>query len=507
MTSQSSLAVDDRTVYNSEFEFEKKNHLHSDDGSQEQEYVEKLDWDSPADVENPKNWSYFKKWRITLVVAFMCLVVTFGSSIFVSGAIHIALEFHVSETVALLGLSVYLVGLSMGPALAAPISETIGRNPVYRLSMPISMLFTVGVGKAHNIGTVLVCRFFCGMFASPVLAVAGGTIQDLWDVDMLGMAMSGFCLAPFAGPVLGPVIGGFLLEHKSWRWTMWVLLMFSGVALALITTIPETYKPVLLKKRAIKRGLPLPPKLPPLEGLKLIFTVTLLRPFQMLLFEPIVLALSVYMAFVFAVLFGFFEAFPFVFMTVYGFNSGETGLTFIGIGVGLFLGMLVYLMLDRVKYAPESRLPNPPPPESRLLPGKIGAVALPIGLFWLAWTSRHSVHWIVPVLAGVPFGMALLLLFFTVILYFGLCYPAMATASALAANNMLRYLVAAGFPLFTIQMYEKMGIDWATTFYAFVGLVLLPLPWVFHKFGPRLRQRSRYNVKQELDELEVINSI
>ncbi|KAK9345554.1 major facilitator superfamily domain-containing protein [Lipomyces starkeyi] len=446
------------------------------------------DWDGPDDPENPKNWPLWRRWYITFVVAWMCLVVTFGSSIFVSGTDYIAFEFGTTRTVALIGLSLYLIGLACGPTIAAPISETVGRRPVYFTSIPISMLFSAGVGNAHNFGTVLVCRFFAGFFASPVLAVAGGTIQDLWNPDMVGAAMCGFCLAPFAGPVLGPIIGGFLIEKRSWNWTIDI-------------------QTIILKRRAKKRGLALPPKLPTGEALKLVFMVTLQRPFAMLVFEPIVLALSLYMSFVFAVLFGFFEAFPFVFTTVYDFNSGDTGLTFLGIGVGLLIGAAIYLFLDRTKYVPAMRLPVPLPPESRLLPAKIGAVALPIGLFWLAWTSRKSVHWIVPVLSGVPFGMALILLFFTVATYFTLCYPAMATASALAANNMLRYLMAAGFPLFTIQMYEKMGIDWATSFYGFVALAMLPVPWALGRYGARLRAGSRYGLQEEMTELKIVQSI
>ncbi|KAK7204269.1 major facilitator superfamily domain-containing protein [Myxozyma melibiosi] len=452
-----------------------------------------LEWDSPDDPDNPQNWSAARRWYYTFVVAWMCLVVTFGSSIYVAGATRMVLELGVSRVVAFLGLSLYLVGLAFGPAIAAPISETQGRSVVYYISIPLSMLFTTGVGKAQNIGTVLVCRFFAGLFASPVLAVAGGTIQDMWPMHMVGLAMAGFCLAPFAGPVLGPIIGGFLEEKKSWRWTMWVLLMFSGAVLPLIASLKETYKPVILKRRAKKRGLTLPPSMPPGQALKLLFSVTLLKPFVLLFTEPIVFVLSVYMAFVFAVLFGFFEAFPYVFKVVYEFTPGQQGLAFLGIGVGLLGGTIFYIYMDRKHYAPAMRQPVFPAAESRLLPAKVGAVALPIGLFWLAWTSKKSVHWIVPILSGVPFGFALILLFFTVITYFSMCYPAIVTASAIAANNMARYLMAAAFPLFTIQMYNKMGIDWATSFYAFFALALMPVPWVLERYGARLRAASRSN--------------
>ncbi|KAK9456500.1 major facilitator superfamily domain-containing protein [Dipodascopsis uninucleata] len=452
----------------------------------------KLDWNNSSNMHNPRNWPSWKRWFTTLVVAWMSLVVTFGSSIYVSGTITMAIEFGVGRTVALLGLSLYLLGLAFGPVIAAPLSETVGRLGIYRYSLVLSLLFTLGVARAHNIGTVLVCRFFAGLFASPVLAVAGGSIQDVWRMEELSLAMATFCLAPFAGPVLGPIIGGFLIERKSWRWTMYVLMMFCGAILPLIWCLEETYKPVIIKKLAKKHGYPLPPKPEPKAALTLLFTVVLKRPFEMLFVEPIVQLLSLYMAFVFAVLFGFFEAFPFVFTTVYEFSYGDQGLTFIGIGVGLLIGTLTYIIMDARIFKPEFLKPNPPAPESRLITLKIGSILLPIGLFWLAWTSRKSVHWIVPVISGVPFGMALLLLFFTVMNYFAMCYPPMSLASAIAANNLLRYLMASAFPLFTIQMYEKLHIDWATSLYGFVCVALMPVPWFLDRYGAHLRSKSRF---------------
>ena len=71
----------------------------------------------------------------------------------------------------------------------------------------------------------------------------------------------------------------------------------------------------------------------------------------------------------------------------------------------------------------------------------------------------------------------------------------MYSASAVAANGLLRYAFGAGFPLFTIQMYEKLGIAWATSLLAFIGLALLPIPFVLYKFGPSLRARSRMTVE------------
>ena len=89
-------------------------------------------------------------------------------------------EFHVSQTAALVGLSLYTVGLAFGPMLAAPLSETHGRLIVYRISLPLFMLFTLGSGFAKSFATLLVCRFLAGTTGSPILAVGAGTNADLF---------------------------------------------------------------------------------------------------------------------------------------------------------------------------------------------------------------------------------------------------------------------------------------------------------------------------------------
>lgn len=492
--------------------------LDSDDGLD----ARLLDWDSPDDKDNPQNWSLAKKWLITMVTASICLEVTFGSSLYVCGVPDLVVKMGISEELAISGLTFYLLGLAFGPVLGAPMSEMFGRRIVYITSLPISMLFTMGVGLSSHIRSVLVLRFFAGFLSSPAMAIAGGTIADMWNFEMIGVALSGFCLAPFMGPVLGPVIGGFVAEAKGWKWTMWVNLMFAGVILVPVLLTPETYKPVILKKRAKKRGIKLAKiQQSPLELIKLFASVTLMTPLKMLFVEPIVMVFAVYVAFVFAVLFGFFEAYPVIFRGVYFMRLGPSGLTFLGIMIGFILGTAIYLSLDRYvwfKKNPDGTRGNRDSqgkliidaPETRLITAKIGAVCLPISLFWLGWSSKKSVHWICPVIAGVPFGMGLLLIFFCVITYTSMAYPPMSLASALAANNLLRYVLASVFPLFTVQMYHRLGIDWASSLFAFIALAMVPVPWVFDKWGAQLRQRSQYGyaamIKKQQEENVVVNA-
>lgn len=72
-------------------------------------------------------------------------------------------------------------------------------------------------------------------------------------------------------------------------------------------------------------------------------------------------------------------------------------------------------------------------------------------------------------------------------------YLALNAASAIAANGFLRYTLGAVFPLFTLQMYKRLGIDWATSLLAFITVLLMPIPWVLFKYGKAIRARSQYD--------------
>ncbi|KAL9109684.1 MAG: hypothetical protein Q9227_005722 [Pyrenula ochraceoflavens] len=179
----------------------------------------------------------------------------------------------------------------------------------------------MAAGLAQNFGTLLVCRFLAGTFASPALAVGAGTNSDVWSSYDRALASAILMLVPFFGPAIGPVVGGFSAEWKGWRWTQWTILMIMGAAYLFSLAQKETYKKIILKKRAERLNIPSPPQNLPtgLAKIKLFLLFTIGRPVVMLLTEPIVALLSLYTAFNFSVLFAFFAAFPMVFKNVYSF--------------------------------------------------------------------------------------------------------------------------------------------------------------------------------------------
>lgn len=471
-----------------------------------------LDWTGPDDPENAENWSTAKKAYHIAYIGVMCFVITFGSSVYTPAIPDVAHYFDVGPTTAILPLTTYVIGLASGPVISAPISETFGRRVVYLTLFPISLLFVLGSALAKSFATLVICRFLAGVIGSAGLAVGAGTTSDLYPPLNRAPVSAVFLLAPFAGPALGPLAGGYLTEAKGWRWTQYIILMIGAVVIVMGFFQKETYKKIILQTRAKRLNLPPPPNpmasMTASQKLKFILTITVTRPINMLLTEPIVAFLAVYTAFNFGVLFIFFNAFPIVFespfpeIQIYHFTTGDTGLVFIGIGVGIMLAGLTFIILDRVNYQPKARLQithhgkDPRslllPPEKRVLPAIIGSICLPISLFWFAWTARASVHWIVPTIGTVFFGAGNILVFFTAVMYSIDCFGPMSGASAMAANGILRYLAGALFPLFSRQMYRAMGVAWATSLLGFVTVALMPLPWILLKYGPWLRSKSKY---------------
>lgn len=205
-------------------------------------------------------------------------------------------------------------------------------------------------------------------------------------------------------------------------------------------------------------------------------------------------AITLYVAFVYGVLYLFFDAYPVVFVEHHGLNPVLTGCTFLPFLVGCVLGTVFYaffenkIYLKRLNASPTDSLP----PEFRIRSTIYGAPILVISLFWFAWTCLLSGSRIwSPIVAGGFFGLAIFFIMFSLFTYLADTYKGM-TASAIAANTMVRSAFGVGFPLFSTQMYHKLGPPIATTVLACIAVVMLPIPFVLYKFGPYLRSKSRY---------------
>ncbi|KAI1393216.1 polyamine transporter 1 [Hypoxylon trugodes] len=453
----------------------------------------------PDDPKNPMKFPTWKKWGITLLQALAVLAVTFVSTAYSGGISDVIREFKISEEVAILGISLFVIGFAVGPIIWAPMSEMYGRQIMFFFTYMALTAFNAGSAGAPNIQTLIILRFFAGTIGSSPLTNAGGVIADMFPATQRGIATAMFASAPFLGPAIGPIAGGFLGDAGGWRWVEGLMACFTGLLWILCTfLVPETYSPVLLRRRAEKlsqiTNKVFESKLDVGKPKKTVgqeFKIALSRPWIMLFREPIVLLLSLYMAIVYGTLYMMFAAFPIVFQQGRGWSPGIGGLAFLGIAVGMMFSV-GYSVIDNRRYARIfAANGGKAPPEARLPPAIIGSVLLPVGLFWFAWTNSPSIHWIVCIIGSAVFASGIVLVFLSSMNYLMDSYVIYA-ASALAANSVLRSIFGAAFPLFTTAMYNNLGIHWASSIPAFLAILCLPFPVLFYRYGETIRMRCKF---------------
>ncbi|KAH9476477.1 Efflux pump atB [Psilocybe cubensis] len=453
------------------------------------------------DAEKPQHLPNPRKWVAVIVISSAASCVTCASSMAGFAEKGVSRDFNVSQEVAILSISLFIVGLGIGPLLFGPLSEVYGRNAVYRVSYALFFIFTFPVAFAPHVGkslsVFLIFRFMSGFCGSAFLSVAGGSVSDLFDDHTVASPMAVYTISPFIGPVLGPLLSGFINQNLQWRWTYYILLIWSGLELvALILLVPETYVPLIVKRKAIRlRSEGESRYWAPLErqetNLSRAIMISCYRPFQLLLFDQMALLLDLWNAVILGILYLSFQAFPFIFGDVHGFNTQETGMSFLGIGLGMIIGLSTQPFWNRLYKLEAERNEGRLPPEARLIMGKFGGILVPIGLFWLAFTTYKAVHWIVPIIASVPFGTGIYFVFTSTFSYMVTAYRPIA-ASAMAANSAMRSSFAAVFPLFAGAMYHRLGTVGATALLAGLMALMTPLPFVFYRIGADLRRKSRF---------------
>lgn len=461
---------------------------------------------APDDIENPKNWSRPRRWYITVVCVLLVVNATFASSSPSANLKGISKSFDVSSEVAGLVITLFLLGYCAGPLVWAPLSEFYGRRYVFYLTFTCYLTFTFLCAFAPTFAALLIGRFLTGTFASSALSNAPGVLADVWDFIDRGNAMSVFSMMTFVGPALGPVVAGFLELKKDWRWNFYVLLWFGGITELLMFTIPETLPSIVLYNKARRlRTL----KISGYENLRApveatdrtlagIFKVALLRPW-IILVDPISFLVAIYLSVVYTLLYMLFTIYPIVFQEKRGWNAGVGELPLIGTVIGACLGGMVIFAQstrDRKRIAAGHKIS----PEERLPVAMLGGVLFPITMFWFAWTAQYdSIHWAVPTIAGVFLASSILLIFVAYLNYLTDSYL-MFAASALAANTVCRSACGASAPLFTQYMFNALGVGGGGSLIGGFACLLAPIPFVFWKYGERIRVKSRFAPTEEREE-------
>ncbi|CUS10402.1 unnamed protein product [Tuber aestivum] len=457
-------------------------------------------WDGPQDPKNPLNWSLPRKTGILFLISMQYLMVVFYVTSYLSGTRGMMEEFDIPQKTSVsLGLTMYQIGVALGPLLLAPMSELFGRRPIYQISMGLFCIFLLPACFAKNLETILASRFFAAFVGSVTFSNSLGSLGDLFSGKGKALAFNIFMIAPLEGPVIGPLLGGFIYEQLGWKYLNYLTLIFSTALVIVGYFVPETYTPVLMRRKAAmlrktkkdenymsrycyKVG----------EGDMLtLVKLNMKRPLLMLFTEPICVFWALYIGVQYGILYLNFTAYPIVFQEIRGWAPGIAGLSFLGLGLGIIIALCMEPLNNKLvslhKPDPETSLPTP---ESRILIVCLAGILSPVSLFMFAWTcSPTSIHPIWSILSGVPFGISNTLIFIHGNAYLMSSYDLFA-ASCLAGCAVFRNVLCGVLPLVGPKLFQDLGANMAMTVVGILAATLAPIPWGFYKWGKFIRERS-----------------
>jgi multidrug resistance protein len=485
---------------------------------------------------SPFDWS---KRRKDFTVGLSCIatmITAYTAGSYAPPSAQMAAEWNVSEVAILVGITTFCAGFAIAPMVLAPFSEINGRYPVFVASGILFFICQICCAVTRSYAGMLVARFFVGCGSSVFSTMVGGVIADLYHAENRNTPMALFSGWVLIGTGLGPLVSGFIAQNTNWRWVFWVQVITCGIVVAtVILFFGEPRGSVLLsrKARCLNKWYEEREQLgyfgfemdvgeageektqtqrirwkvksdEERESLSKMISISVYRPFHLLVTEPVVFFFSLWVAFSWAVLYLTFGSIPLVFSRSYGFTVQQAGAVFAAMIVGACLSTVLsiyqdsllanFLQYSKKNPANQSRLIRNldlSSPEGRLYFACIESALLPIGLFWFGWTQFSSIPWIVPTLAIGCATMGIYSIYLATFNYLADTYHRYAS-SALAAQSFCRNVLGGIFPLVTTAMFNHLTFQGASSLLGGIGALLTIVPWVLVFYGPRIRARSKF---------------
>ncbi|KAF8166561.1 MFS polyamine transporter [Mycena galopus ATCC 62051] len=450
-----------------------------------------------GDTRNPACFPRSKKWAITSLACFSTLIASSAASAYNMGFASMTTDLNCTDFQATVGFIVFTLGFGLVPLVSSSFSEEFGRQPLYIGSAIGFTCMYLVIALAKNIQTVIIARFLQGGFGSTWATMVGGTIADIWMPRERGLPMAIFSLAALGGSGLGPLAAGWIEMNNrlQWRWIQWIQMIICGVySLAVPLVMRETRSSILLTRLAKKLrketgNLRYRARIEDQRAsLTSLIFISCTRPIHLLITEPVVSAFSLWIGFLWGVMFSMIESIPGLFRDLHNFNVGQEGTVFVAMALGTAIGFVSNFYQEYLYHKHFERRG----PEARLILACGAAIMLPISMFIYAWCSFSHVPWISLAIAITVYIWATFIVYLSVFSYLADCYGPFAS-SALAGQSLCRNMMATIFPLFTKQMFAALGYNWANTIFALVATIMVPIPFVLFFYGPAIRSRSTFS--------------
>ncbi|VEU23575.1 DEKNAAC104535 [Brettanomyces naardenensis] len=410
--------------------------------------------------------------------------------------------YHLSRECALLGTALYILGIAFGPMMFAPMSEMYGRKVGVFIPFFISSLFTFATSISYNVAGIMVTRFFAGFFSGAPIVSAGGVLADIWSPGARGAAFGLYACFVSTGPSFGPVLSSLLISSssssESWRIPQWFIGLVDLFMIALcLSTLEETYEPVILSWRARDRRLDSKQwNIHSLHDtwkfdLRETVSVHLIRPFAMLA-TPIVFLMALYASYVYGLFYLIITNVPEAFFLTKGWEGTQGTLPLISLFLGVVTGSIFNMLWARRYAQIIDRSSDKTIPEQRLPIMMMAGWLMPVGIFIFGWTCNAKIHWIAPCIGIAFIGAGFITIFQGSINYLVDSFTKY-SASAIAANTFLRSVFAASFPLFAKQLFVNLQVSWGSSLIGFIALGMIPIPFFFFKYGRKIRAKNPYS--------------
>ncbi|KAH9868481.1 hypothetical protein J1614_007553 [Plenodomus biglobosus] len=468
---------------------------------------------------NPFDWSNKRKQFTIFVSCIITALTAFSAGAYSPGVGQMSEEWGVSNVAALVGITTFTTGFAIAPMVLAPFSEINGRRPMFIASGILFVISQLCSGLTRSYAGMLVVRFLVGVGGSTFSTMVGGVVSDIYHAEDRNTPMALFSGGALFGTGWGPLVCGFIAQNTTWRWIFYMQAISCGTMVALICVVfKETRGSVLLSRKAKelnrwyeareaagyygfnitdsgKHGTSYSERIRwkvksdgDRASLAKMITISLYRPFHLLLTEPVVFWFSLWVAFSWAVLYLTLAAIPLVFQNNHGFSLQQANAVFSSVCIATILATM--LSIYQEKFARKhGKLASTP--EGRLCFACVESALMPIGLFMFGWTSFSNIHWIVPTLSIGIATIGIFAIYLATFNYLADTYHRYAS-SALAAQSFCRNMLGGIFPLITTQMYNKLGYGPASSLLGGIGTLLTVVPWILVFYGPRIRARSKF---------------
>jgi MFS family permease len=394
----------------------------------------------------------------------------------------------------------------------APLSEYLGRRPVYIAAYGIFLLLLLGTTFVESLPAFLVLRLLSGYFSSVTISNFGGTIADLFHQHDTGPAMSWFLWAATGGSPTGFVLFSFIAQGRSWhsvfRIMFFICLSFWIILVAALYALGETRHSVLLYRRAATArkvtgdtSLDVPDEMKQRSPGQ-VFRSSLTRPFRFLASEAIVQFAALFNGYLYGLSFLFNGAFHIIFgPSGYGYGTIGVGLCFLGIVAGVSLGLLTNIYQEQYYQLQVALANNRDVPEARVHLAKLAAILLPVALLIFAFTADPTINPLVSIIASAVWGWSFYTLILMTLTYTEDAYKTY-SASALAGIGLVRNIAGAAFPLLGRQLFISQGTRNACLVLTLLSLIMSPIPFVLSAKGKSLRRRSPWAAEHEDEDVE-----